>query len=401
MREESRRWSQLHEKPFSPARVEHANDRNPDRRLRVGYLFANPHRHFEAVLSHHDRELYEIFAYSNVQTLDPAVRHMHRFAEQWRRIAGRSDEEVFRAIVDDQIDILVDMAGHAAHNRLLVFARRPAPVQLSHLGIPVDSGLESIPYRISDEHLDPPGATLPRGTLGEGRCQGSQDGHQVLHLPCSYWCYLTPMSNPAVSALPAREHGFITFGTLNDISKLTSASIQLWSQVLRRIPTSRLLLLVPPGKSADQILLDRFEQNEIARDRIELVERTSTEEYLKLYARIDIGLDPVPYNGHTTSIDSLWMGVPIVTLRGTRAVGRGGVSLLSSIGMSELIAGLTDAYVQIATDLANDLPKLQDIRENLRARVGASCLVHVAGYTREVEAIYRDLWHRWCRAMDQ
>ena len=272
---------------------------------------------------------------------------------------------------------------HMAHNRLLVFARKPAPVQVCWLAYPGSTGLSTIDYRLSDPHLDPP---------------DRDDRHyaeQSIRLRDCFWCYDPLAAGPAVNALPALEQGHVTFGSLNNFCKVTAAVLKLWAEALRAVPRSRLLMLAPEDDCRQRIL-DIFQCEGVAGERVTFVAHQPRPQYLELFHSIDVGLDTFPYNGHTTSLDSFWMGVPVLTLVGQTAVGRAGVCLLNNLGLPQWIAATPAQFVTGAVDLANDLPRLRELRATLRQRMQSSPLMDAPRFARHVEAAYRGMWRRWC-----
>ena len=282
------------------------------------------------LLSQHDHSQFEVFCYSNVAVPDEVTERIRSYADGWRDIAALSDEHVAEAIHRDRIDILVDLTMHMDRNRLLTFARKPAPVQVTWLAYPGTTGLTAIDYRLSDPHLDPVGTD-------------AFYVEKTVRLPETFWCYDPLTSEPAVNALPALSTGYVTFGCLNNFAKVTDATIELWAKVLGRVGTSRLILLAPKG-SARSGVLDAFSAHGIDPSRIEFVGRQPRAAYLATYRRIDLCLDTFPYNGHTTTLDSLWMGVPPITLAGATSVSRGGLSLLSNLQLRDFVA--KDAFYQ-------------------------------------------------------
>jgi predicted O-linked N-acetylglucosamine transferase (SPINDLY family) len=332
---------------------------------------------------HHDRQQFEVLCYANVGQSDALTDRFRVASDGWRNIAGISDEEAAARIRADRIDILVDLTLHLANHRLLVFARRPAPVQVTWAGYPGTTGLETIDYRLTDPYLDPP------GTSDEHYSEAS------ICLPHSFWCYDPLTGAPPVNPLPALISGHITFGSLNNYCKVHEGVLELWAKVLGIVPDSRLLLLSKVGVHR-QRAIEVFERCGVAGERIEWFTPAARPEYLAAYHRIDVGLDTFPYNGHTTSLDSFWMGVPVITLVGKTVVGRGGLSQAMNLGLPELIARTREEYVQRAAELASDLPRLAELRQSLRARMQASPLMDAARFTRDLEAAYRDMWCRWC-----
>ena len=246
-------------------------------------------------------------------------------ADVWRDVLGLSDEQVADTIRQDRIDILVDLTMHMANNRLLVFARKPAPVQVTYLAYCGTTGLGTMDYRLTDPYLDPPGQDE------RFYCE------QSVRLPETYWCYRPPIETPPVNALPALEAGHVSFGCLNNFCKVTPPALAAWSRLLQAVPGSRLLLHAHAGSHRDRVRGFLAEQG-ISAERLAFVDFLPTAEYFGVYQRIDVALDPFPYGGGTTTCDALWMGVPVVSLAGQTAVGRGGVSILSNLGLPELVA---------------------------------------------------------------
>ena len=389
MAQEARRWAQRHAEPLKRFIQPHANDRNPERRLRIGYVSADFRDHASAfflvpLLAAHDHQACEISCYAHVARPDHLTARMRALSDHWRNTVGVADEALAEMIRRDQIDILVDLKLHTANNRLPVFARKPAPVQATWLGYPGSTGLDTIDYRLSDPYLDPPGMDESIYT------------EQTLRLPESFWCY-DPLDGREIScnALPALANGYVTFGCLNNFSKVNEAVLRLWAKVLRAVPSSRLLLLTPEGAARSQVL-KLLERETIDPQRLEFVTIQPRPQYLQSYHRMDLGLDTFPCNGHTTSLDSFWMGVPVVTLVGQTAMGRAGSSILANLGLPELAARSEEAYVGIAGTLAADLPHLGRLRATLRQRMEQSPLMDAPRFARNVEAAYRQMWRHWC-----
>jgi protein O-GlcNAc transferase len=272
---------------------------------------------------------------------------------------------------------------HTGNNRLLVFAQKPTPVQVTFAGYPGSTGLDAIDYRLTDPYLDPPGMS------------DQFYSEKSVRLPDSFWCYDPAPAELAVAAAPALTNGYVTFGCLNNFCKVNQQVVQLWARVLNTVDRSRFMLLCPEG-SAGQAIREMLEREGILSDRIELVSNRPRRRYFELYQRIDVGLDTFPYNGHTTSLDSYWMGVPVVTLVGKTVVGRAGLSQLTNLGLTELIAHTPQEYVQIAAGLATDLPRLAELRRTLRSRMQASPLTDAPKFARNIESAYRQMWRNWC-----
>ena len=387
IREEDARWNERYAGPLAPASVSFENDRNADRRLRIGYVSPDFRWHSQSqftvpLLSHHDREQFEIFCYSNVAVEDEMTGRIKTYADQWRSIAGRGDDAAVHVIREDRIDVLVDLTMHMDRNRLLIFAGKPAPVQVTWLAYPGTTGLTAIDYRLTDPQLDPP---------GEGDQFYSEKSYR---LPDTFWCYDPLASEPPVNELPALSNGFVTFGCLNNFAKVTDLTLDVWSRVLKRVTRSRLLLLAPNG-SARQRIVEKLENRGVEEDRIEFISRQPRAHYLASYHRIDLCLDTFPYNGHTTTLDSAWMGVVPLTMPGATAVSRGGLSILSNVGLQHLVARDADQLVEIAGKLTSDLPALAKLRSELRKSMEASPLMDAKRFARDVETAYRQMWRKW------
>jgi protein O-GlcNAc transferase len=381
-------WNHQHAEPLKKFIQPHTNNRDPNRKLRIGYVSPDFREHVIGrnllpLFVQHDRTLFEIICFANVTHPDALTEHFHSLSDQWRNIVGVNDQRAAEMIRDDRIDILIDLAMHMAENRLLVFARKPAPVQVTFMGYPGTTGMDAIDYRFTDPYLDPPG--LDDEFYVE----------QSIHLPDTFWCYDPLTEEPHVNHLPAIKNGYVTFGCLNNFCKVNDGVLKLWSKVLNAVSNSRLIVLTPQGQVRQQVL-GKLGRDSVAPERIEFADFRPRLEYLKLYHRIDIGLDTQPYNGHTTSLDSYWMGVPVVTLIGKTVVGRAGWSQLCNLGLKELAAQTPEEYIDITIQLANDLPRLEKIRSTLRERMRQSPLMDAKRFTRNVENAYRNLWQKWC-----
>ncbi len=336
------------------------------------------------LLSHHDHEQFEIVCYANVPRPDSVTRRIMQYADVWRVTAGRSDQTVADEVRADRIDILVDLTMHMSNGRPLVLARKPAPVQVAYLAYPGTTGLAAVDYRLTDPYLDPP---------------GESDGDYTetsFRLAETFWCYDPLTDQPSPGPLPAVDSGRMTFGCLNNFCKVNAATISLWAAVLKAVAGSRLLLLAARGEHRGRVS-DQFSQAGIDPRRIEFLEYRPRPQYLETYRQIDVGLDTIPYNGHTTSLDSLWMGVPVVTRVGRTVVGRAGWSQLSNLGLPELAAWSDEEFVSIAADLAHDLARLATLRAQLRARMQRSPLMDAPRFARQIESAYRLMWRQWCQ----
>lgn len=385
-------WDEAHAPKPATLDVRFSNEPDPERRLRIGYVSADFREHsvshfFEALLRAHDPAAVEVFCYAHVGRPDRVTERLQARAGHWLSILGLDDAAAAARIRRDRIDILVDLGGHTADNRLGVFARKPAPIQASWCGYPNTTGLAAMDYRITDARADPEGEAEPWHT------------ETLVRLPRSFLCYFPPEHVGPVGPLPARQTGTVTFGSFNSLVKVTPEVMRLWARILQVVPGSRLLLkalqLRDAGVRAQ--ILERFVAAGIASERIEPIPwMDESQNHLALYGRVDVALDPFPYNGTTTTCEALWMGAPVITLRGERHAGRVGVSLLTTVGLSELIAETPKAYVDLAADLARDFARLENLRASLRERMRASALCDAVGFARDMEAAYRAMWRRWC-----
>ncbi len=386
--EEARAWDRRHGVRLAAGVAPHDNDPAPDRRLRIGYVSPDFRLHCQAfflfpLLAHHDHRRFEIFCYSDVPRPDEWTRRLMGHADHARNIAGMTDDAVASGIRQDRIDVLVDLTMHMAKNRLPVFARKPAPLQVTWLAYPGTTGLSAMDYRVTDRFLDPP------------QSDDSVYVEKPLRLPETFWCYHPLTSEKVVSPLPARSNGHIRFGCLNSFFKVNDAVIALWARVLREIDGSRFVLQAPEG-TARARALDAFAQHGVDACRIEFVPYQSRLPYLATYRGIDVCLDTFPYNGHTTSLDALWMGVPVVTLVGERVVGRAGLCQAMNLGLPGLIARTHGEYVEAAVALCGDIDALARLRAGLRARIEASPLMDAPRFAQNLEAAYRGIWLEWC-----
>ena len=352
------------------------------RRIRIGYLSPDFRDHavarfIEPILSHHDRSRFEVFCYANLARPDQTTERLKGLCDQWRDIYGLRDDQAAGMIVADGIDILVDLAGHTSGNRLPLFARRPASVQLTWIGYPDTTGLPQMDYRITDALADP---------FGEADLLHSE---RLLRLPRSFSCYQPPGDSPEVGPLPSDAAGRVTFGSFNNLAKVSPEVIELWSRVLHAVPNSRMLMKCRPLGDAEVCVRIRqmFQACGIGPERVELHGGNPvSSQHLLEYHRVDIALDTFPYNGTTTTCEALWMGVPVVSLAGTRHAARTGASLLANCGLAYLVASNAEEFCAIAAGLAQDAGRLRELRAGLRGRMRRSALLDGAGITRELEA---------------
>jgi predicted O-linked N-acetylglucosamine transferase (SPINDLY family) len=321
---------------------------------------------------------FEIFCYAHVSRPDAITQRIHACVDQWRSILGLSDQAAARRIHQDRIDILVDLTMHMSHGRPLVFARKPAPVQVAWLAYPGTTGLAAMDYRLTDPFLDPPDVD-------------HFYSEKSLRLPGTFWCYDPLCGDLHPNPLPASTNGYVTFGCLNNFCKVTEPTLRLWAEVLAAAANSRLILLAAHGGHRTRVQ-QYFRDRGVDPGRIEFVEFQPRRQYLEVYHRIDIGLDTLPYNGHTTSLDSFWMGVPVVTRIGSTVVGRAGWSQLCNLGLKELAGEGDEQFVKIALELAADLPRLAGLRQDLRSSMQRSPLMDGPRFARAMEAAYQDMW---------
>jgi predicted O-linked N-acetylglucosamine transferase (SPINDLY family) len=354
-------------------------------RLRVGYVSADFRKHavatlFEPLLEHHDRAKVEVFCYYNQPRGDEVTARIQARAEHFVPIAGVPDRVLAERIRQDGIDILFDLTGHSADNRLPLFFLRPAPVQVTWLGYLGGTGVPTIDWRLTDPHVDPPAAPAPPGVEKPWR------------LPHTMWCYRPYADAPPIGPLPAAQAGHATFACLNNPGKVSPGALDAWAAILRALPGARLILLTPASPERVAALRRRFERAGVAPSRIDCVERAPLAQYLALHARVDIALDPFPYTGGVTTCDAAWMGVPVVTLAGNRPFARSGATILANLNLDELVANDVESYVAAAIGLARDRARLAEIRATLRARMQASKLTDAAAFARDFEEALAAMW---------
>lgn len=361
---------------------------DPERRLRIGYVSGDFRRHpvgyfLAPVLTNHDRSKVELFCYSAFHGGDDITEYLRASSDHWRSLVGLNDEAAANLVRCDKIDILIDLSGHTDHNRLPMFALRAAPVQVSWLGYFGTTGLAAMDYVLADRFVVPDDEN---GNFTES----------IWRLPDSYLCFSPPDFEVAIE--PATKAKTITFGNFNNYSKSSSYAITLWSRILARVPDSRLLLKTKAlgDENVRRKVLRRFSEYGVGAERLQLEGAAPRADLLAAYNRIDIALDPTPYGGGTTTAEALWMGVPTVTLRGGSWVGRVSESILSTVGLPDLVATTPEEYVEIAAQLAADLPRRVSLRLNLRTMLEESPLCRGAGFTRNLEAALRAMWRNRC-----
>jgi predicted O-linked N-acetylglucosamine transferase (SPINDLY family) len=366
------------------------NRPDPDRPLRIGYISPDFRQHpvtdfLIPILEHHDRQQFPTFLYSNSGATDTTTERVRVACESWNLVHGRTDAEVAQLVQEHEIDILVDLAGHTAHNRLMCFGRKPAPLQVTYLGYPATTGLPTIDYMFTDAVVDRP----------EDEAFYIE---KLYRLEGGFSCWAGPRGLPEANELPALKNGYVTFGSLHAITKLNPGVLALWAQLLRTVPNSRLLLARTTlrGPGHDQIMAE-LGKHGIDASRIEMRHTWKTPVgHYENYADIDISLDVFPWCGHTTACESLWLGVPMVTLMGNRHAGRMVASVLTYGGLSDWIAATPDEYVRIAAEKASQPAALAELRRNLRSKMLASPVGDGRRITTQIEAAYRQIWREWC-----
>jgi protein O-GlcNAc transferase len=398
---EHRAWGREHT-PSIPAPPHH-NVRDPDRRLRIGYIspdlrFHPLTRYLEPVLAHHDPEKVEVFCYAEGPFTDAVTTRLQKLAHVWRWTSRQADAQIVDTVRNDKIDILVDLAGHTANNRLFVFAHKPAPIQVTWLGYMNTTGLAAMDYRLTDDVLDPADSgQLP--VVGQRTTDTNQlirDTEELWRLPGGMCCFLPPDDAPEVSPLPAQRRGNLTFGSLHGLLKLNARVFDLWAQVLQAVPTARLLMFhdTVMGTAQDRIRRE-FANRGIDSARLDLRQGSCKAGYLGIYEEIDVSLDAFPWTGGVTTCESLWMGVPMLTLCGVRPASRNSAALLARVGLRDWAADTPEEVVAMALRQAGELDRLGELRSQLRDRMRAS-LCDGQRFTRELEEAYRAMWHRWC-----
>ena len=387
---ESRRWGKLHASGRYIRRP-HLNAPVPARRLRIGYVSGDfklhpVSYHLKPIIEHHDRENFEVYLYSNFYRFDEMTRKLMEYSDHWRNIESLSDDQVDEMIRLDGIDILIDLAGHTSLNRLLVFARKPAPVQASWIGYFNTTGMTSIDYLISDA------VTVPSD-------EDRWFSEKVVRLPDGRFCYEPPVYAPEVAPLPALRNGFITFGSFNKLTKITPETVSLWSAVLHVVPKSRFVIKTAAlgTESIKQHFLELFKRYGVDSDRIEVRNETPHPQMLAEYGDIDISLDTFPFNGGATTCEALWMGVPVITMTGRTPISRQSAALLAPCGLAGLLTGNSRSdFIHKARSLAENVDALVQLRASLRDKLFASPICDGALFTRNLERAYREMWQEWC-----
>ncbi|MDD2767313.1 MAG: tetratricopeptide repeat protein [Methylococcus sp.] len=389
---EIRRWEYRLAMPLYPENPQYGNVLDKDRALRIGYLSPDLRQHvvghmFLPILKHTDRSQLLVFCYHVGKHVDELSKQIAARSDGWRHLHNASDEEIAEIIRQDKIDILVDLSGHTAHTRPLVFARKPAPIQVSWLGYFDTTGLATMDWFITDPYSSP--------------SHSDQFFSEKLYrLPHTRLCYQPYQDMPDIDDLPAKRNGYITFGCLNNLSKLNNEVLETWSRLLDAVPSSRLLIQTMALR--DKSNLARFRdictEHSIDSSRLDLRPAASVKNFAVTYQEIDIALDPFPYCGGVTSFDALWMGVPVITLEQPRLAGRQTLSMLTNIDLPDLIAKTKTEYISLANTISQDLTQLEQWRFELRDRFRSSPLANHKEFANELERAYRFFWTSWCES---
>ncbi|HIJ88369.1 MAG TPA: tetratricopeptide repeat protein [Desulfuromonadales bacterium] len=362
-------------------------------KLRIGYVSGDFYTHsvayfVEPILIHHDYDTFSVVCYSLGTTSDATTDRIKDLPCLWRDMVGAAPDALAYQIREDRIDILVDLAGYTADNRIGAFASCPAPLQVSWIGYPNTSGLPQIDYFLTDSVCAPPGMT------------DHLFSERLWRLPRIFCCYLPPMEFPTVVPSPYLVNNFVTFGSFNNFGKVTPQQIILWARILRAVPGSRLYLksMSLGDRSVKESVLAQFDAEGVDGDRIDMRTVTTTPlEHLHEYSRVDIALDTYPYHGTTTTCEALWMGIPVISRAGVTHASRVGVSLLQHVGCADCIAVNAEDYVVRAVALAQEPARLTALRTQLRGMMASSALMDVAGVTIEVEAAFVAMYELKCR----
>ena len=386
---ERRRWHDQHAAPLAPKSESFHNDPDPERRLRIGYVSADFRRHsaangFGPMILSHDRDRYDVVCYASNLRRDDVTEKFQTAATEWCDCERMSDSDLAARIRDDRIDILVDLSGHSAGNRLLVFARRPAPVQVTAWGHAAGTGLTAIDYFFSDSIVVPDDET---------KLYAEAIRYMPSHLP-----YMPPDPAPDVAEAPCVANGYTTFGSFNRLEKIGDEALRAWSQILDRAPESR-LVIKSQALDRESVRADfeaRLADADIDSARVQLLGGDPQPAHLAKHGLVDVMLDPFPHGGGISTADALWMGVPVITLVGNTIAGRIGASALHAIGLDDLIAESEDAYIELALDRGRDAAFITEMRANLRSRVAGAPVGDAAQYVAAVEALYREIWGEWC-----
>jgi protein O-GlcNAc transferase len=383
-------WQETFGAPYQALWGNYTNDRDPQKKLVLGFVSGDFRYHpvgyftiqvFEQLAQH-----CHLIGYANQLEGDDLTARFQTAASQWHTVCEWSDEQLAQQIRADQVDILFDLTGHNARNRLAVFAQKPAPLQVTWAGYMATTGLNAMDYIIADATEIPAGAE-------------QYYTEQVIRMPHSFICYEPHPEIPDVNPLPALNNQHITFGSFNILTKITPSVVTTWSEILNRLPESRLILKTRglDCPTTRQRYLDLFAKNGVSASRITCYPYSSRSELWPIYQQVDIQLDPFPFSGSTTTLESLWMGVPVITLPGETFASRHSLSYLSTIGLTDFVAQDRDHYIRLAVDWSHRLTELSEIRKNLRTQVQQSPLCDAPGFTRDLLKELRRIWTLGCK----
>lgn len=392
---EHKLWSNIHANQAQIQAIEHERGTDPEKLLRVGFVSGDFREHsvtyfLKSFFEARNKNRVSFHCYSNCEARheDEVSIQLREIVDGWRNISGQDDEAAAEMIRADQIDILVDLSGHSKGHRLPLFARKPAPIQATWLGYPDTTGLTAMDYRITDQIADPPGQS------------DIYNVEQLVRLDDGFLCYTPPEDAPDVAPQPWAKNGHVTFVSFNNLSKMTPKVVSIWAQILKAVPDAKLTIKTKAFSSAEarHYYQSLFEKESIEPGRLTLLGRSpSTRDHLDLYGEADIALDSFPYNGTTTTCEALWMGVPVIVLRGERHAARVGASLLTQVGLDSLIAENDEDYVEKAVALASDMTRLKALRKEMRPRLQKSSLCDSKGFAENMETAFRDMWTEYCR----
>ncbi|MEN6386362.1 MAG: hypothetical protein ABFD79_14345 [Phycisphaerales bacterium] len=388
---ESIKWANRN-LPHHLAKNNHSNIPDPDRKLKIGYISPDFRNHsvtffFEPLLEAHNRDNVEVYGYGNVQFYDSVTERLKPKFDHYRNIRPLDDKQTIELIENDEIDILVDLAGHSGGSRIYDMAYKPAPIQATWCGYPDTTGMSQIDYRITDALADPPGSE-------------KYYSEKLMYIPETFLCYSPCGIQPALAPSPFIQTKKITFGCFNNSCKINPFIIGLWAKILKQVPNSNLLLKFKSGQDDEirEIFLKKFADEGITRDRIAISGWLESPADLELYNRVDIALDTFPYNGTTTTCQALLMGVPVISLVGEHHMSRVGLSILTNLGFEFFAAPTPEQYVSRAAALAFNHNSLAKIRATMRDRMQASTLCNKIIFANRMENAYRKMWHTWCQA---
>lgn len=384
--DETKKWAASH------GNVErlgpHQNSKQLNRKLKIGYVSPDLRNHavvsfFKPVLQSHDSKCFETYCYAEIASPDAVTEQLISNSDHWYYTKGLSNRQVAEKIMNDQIDILVDLAGHTANNRLIAFAHRPAPVQVTWIGYPNTTGLDSIDYRLTCDVQNP----INEPTFHT---------EELIRMPFGSFCFSRPSNAPDVGSLPAEKNGYVTFGSLHRPLKISEKARDYWAEVLKSCPNSKMLIFNTRfNAESTEELFGALENRGISRDRIDIQNQYEGDSYLNIYKKIDIGLDVTPWAGATTTMEALWMGVPVIAFYGDRRSARSTAAIMKNVGHEEWVAYSAEQYVELATNFSSDVPQLARLRKSLRTDT-ESTIVNATKFTRELERTFRTMWETWC-----